>query len=84
MHTRPLAQLRRTPAGQVRSRKAMVEQDHRAVKRLTRPRLGFKSVEAAPGTLAGIEMMPMIRKGQRASGAERALTVVEQFSSLAA
>jgi putative transposase len=54
---------------QVRSRKTMVEQDHRAVKRLTRPRLSFTSVEAAQGTLAGIEMIPMIHIGQRAESA---------------
>jgi putative transposase len=62
---------------QVRSRKTMVEQDPRGGKRLTRPRLGFKSVEAAPGTLAGIYLMPMTLKGQLASRAEKALTVGE-------
>src|SRR5262244_2256125 len=33
----------------------IVEQDHRGVKRVTRPMLGFKSFEAAQGTLVGIE-----------------------------
>jgi transposase-like protein len=61
-----------------------IEQDHRAVKRLTRPMLGFKSFEAAPCTLAGVELMHMIRKGQLASGAEQGLTAAEQFYSLAA
>ena len=42
----------------------MVEQDHRAVKRITRPMLGFKSCEAAQGTLAGAELMHMIKKRQ--------------------
>jgi putative transposase len=46
--------------------------------------LGFKSFEAAPCTLAGVELMHMIRKGQLASGAEQGLTVAEQFYSLAA
>ncbi len=41
-----------------------IEQDHRAVKRVTRPMLGFKSVETAQRTLAGIELMHMLRKGQ--------------------
>jgi putative transposase len=39
-----------------------VEQDHRGVKRVTRPMLGFKAFGAAQGTLAGIELMHMIRK----------------------
>ena len=41
----------------------LVEQDHRAVKRLTRPMLGFKSFWAARCTIAGIEVMHAIRKG---------------------
>ena len=42
----------------------LVEQDHRAVKRLVRPMLGFKSFWAARCTIAGIEVMHAIRKGQ--------------------
>lgn len=42
----------------------VVEQDHRAIKRITRPMLGFKSFRAARAILAGIELMHMIRKGQ--------------------
>ena len=42
----------------------IVEQDHRGVKRVTRPMLGFKSFEAAQGTLVGIELMHMIKKKQ--------------------
>jgi putative transposase len=42
----------------------IVEQDHRAVKRLVRPMLGFKSFRSAHVTLTGIELMHMIRKGQ--------------------
>jgi len=41
-----------------------VEQDHRAVKRVTRPVPGFKSCAAAQGTLVGIELMHMLKKGQ--------------------
>src|SRR5947199_9860002 len=63
----------------------IVEQDHRAVKRVTRPMLGFKSFEAAQSTLAGVELMHMIKKRQlvvkeRAEG----LTAAELFYSLAA
>ena len=53
----------RHPQGQVLSN--IVEQDHRGVKRVTRPMLGFKAFGAAQGTLVGIELMHMIRKKQR-------------------
>ncbi len=42
----------------------VVEQDHRRVKRLVRPGLGFGSVRTARRTLAGYEAMAMVRKGQ--------------------
>jgi IS6 family transposase len=42
----------------------IVEQDHRRVKRLVRPGLGFGSFWTARRTLAGYEAMAMIRKGQ--------------------
>src|SRR5437762_6377144 len=42
----------------------IVEQDHRGVKRVTRPMLGFKSFEAAQDTLVGIELMHMLKKRQ--------------------
>ncbi len=38
------------------------ERDHRAIKRLTRPMLGFKSFWSAATTLAGIEIVQMTRK----------------------
>jgi len=41
----------------------IVEQDHRAVNRITRPMLGFKSFWGAQIVIAGIEVMHMIRKG---------------------
>jgi transposase-like protein len=69
---------------QVKYLNNIVERDHRAVKRITRPMLGFKSFEAAQCTLAGVELMHMIRKGQLASGADQVLTAAEQFYSLAA
>jgi hypothetical protein len=61
-----------------------IEQDHRAVKRVTRPMLGFKSFEAGQYTLIGIELMHMIRKDQLAGEVEEGLTPAEQFYSLAA
>ncbi len=48
----------------------VVEQDHRRVKRLVRPGLGFGGFRTARRTLAGYEAMAMVRKGQvrRAGG----------------
>ena len=42
----------------------LVEQDHRRVKRLVRPGLGFGSFATARRTLAGYEVLAMVRKGQ--------------------
>src|SRR5215211_7537430 len=49
---------------QVKYLNNIVEQDHRRLKRLVRPGLGFGSLPAARRTLAGYEGMAMIRKGQ--------------------
>ena len=69
---------------QVKYLNNVVEQDHRGVKRITRPMLGFKAFDAAQSTLVGIELMHMLRKGQLAGGVEQGLTVAEQFYALAA
>ena len=42
----------------------IIEQDHRFIKKLTRPIQTFKSLNSASATLAGIEVAHMIRKGQ--------------------
>ena len=42
----------------------MIEQDHRNVKRIVKPMMGFQSFNTARRTLSGIEAMNMIRKGQ--------------------
>ena len=42
----------------------MVEQDHRFIKRLVKPGMGFFSFETAWHTLQGYEVMNRIRKGQ--------------------
>jgi transposase-like protein len=49
---------------QVKFLNNIVEQDHRRIKRLVRPELGFKSFLTAAQTIAGYEVMAMIRKGQ--------------------
>jgi putative transposase len=69
---------------QVRYLNHVVEQDHRGVKRVRRPMLGFKSFDAAQCTLTGIELMHMLRKGQREAGVEQGLTPAQQFYALAA
>ena len=61
-----------------------VEQDHRAIKRIVRPMLGFKSFRSAHTTLCGIELMHMIKKGQMIAGGSQSLSAAEQFYSLAA
>lgn len=42
----------------------IIEQDHRAIKRITHPMLSFKAYQSAVTTLTGIEICHMIRKGQ--------------------
>ena len=49
---------------QVKVLNNIVEQDHRRIKRLVRPGLGFKSFTTVSRTIAGYEAMAMIRKGQ--------------------
>jgi putative transposase len=70
---------------QVKYLNNVVEQDHRCVKRVTRPMLGFKSFDAAQHTLAGLELMHMLKKGQRvAEEGTEGLTPAAQFYALAA
>jgi putative transposase len=61
-----------------------VAQDHRAVKRVTRPMLGFKSFWTAQRTLVGIALMQMLKKGQREEGGQPKQTPAKPFDSLAA
>ncbi len=42
----------------------IVEADHRFVKKLTKPMLGFKAFHSADATIAGIELHHMLKKGQ--------------------
>jgi putative transposase len=62
----------------------LVEQDHRAVKRIIRPMLGFKSFWSARRTLAGIELIHMLKKGQMLAAGGQQLSAAEQFYALAA
>jgi transposase, IS6 family len=49
---------------QVKYLNNLIEQDHRFIKRLTKPGMGFFSFETARRTLQGYEAMNMMRKGQ--------------------
>jgi putative transposase len=62
---------------QVKYLNNIVEQDHRAVKRMIRPTLGFKSFHTARRILVGIELMHMLGKGQMDDGSGQGLTMIE-------
>ena len=55
---------RRSRLRQAKFLNNVVEQDHRRLKRLVRPGLGFGGFHTARRTLTGYEAMAMIRKGQ--------------------
>jgi putative transposase len=61
----------------------IVEQDHRAIKRIVRPMLGFKVFRCARILITGIETMHMIRKGQLDGHDGEVLSAADQFYSLA-
>jgi putative transposase len=61
----------------------LVEQDHRAIKRRTRPMLGFKTFRCARILLAGIEMMHMIAKAQMKCARGAHPPAADQFYELA-
>jgi transposase-like protein len=61
----------------------LVEQDHRAIKRRTRPMLGFKNFRCARILLSGIECMHMIAKGQMKCAPGTRQSIADQFYSLA-
>jgi putative transposase len=61
----------------------IVEQDHRAIKRVTRPMLGFKTFRCARIIIAGIETMHMIRKGQLADIKDQTSSAANLSYSLA-
>ena len=59
----------------------ILEQDHRFIKRITGPMLGFKAYHSAAATIAGIEAAHMIRKGRFDLNG---LSPFQQFAELAA
>ena len=64
---------------QVKYLNNIIEQDHRAIKRIRHPMLGFKSVAAASTTLAGIELIHKLCKDRYRQG-----NLAQQFEAMAA
>ncbi|PVE20591.1 IS6 family transposase [Microvirga sp. KLBC 81] len=64
---------------QVKFLNNIVEPDHRRIKRLARPGLGFKSFVTVSRTVAGYEAMAMIRKGQVASAPAHDMQAQREF-----
>ncbi len=61
----------------------LMEEDHRAIKRRTRPMLGFKTFRCARILLAGIETMHTIAKGQMKCARGTHPSAADQFYDLA-
>ena len=61
----------------------IVEQDHRVIKRVTKPMLNFKSFRSDGSVLAGIEQIHIIHKGQFTIDGVEAMSFADQFSALA-
>jgi putative transposase len=59
----------------------IVEQDHRGIKRIIKPMMGFKAFYSAGATLSGIELYRMLKKGQHINSKHSA--AFEQFYALA-
>ena len=65
---------------QVKYLNNIIEQDHRFIKKITKPMMGFKAFHSAQATIAGIETAHMIRKGQLS---EENIPDYKQFMALA-
>lgn len=61
----------------------LVQQDHRAVKRITSPMLGFKSFWSTQKLIAGIETRHRVKKGQLRCSNGQPMSAADQFYSLA-
>jgi len=79
---KPLSSVEQIKIRQNKYLNNMVEQNHRFIKKITRPMLGFKSIQSARVVLVGIELHHMLRKGQHVDSANQ--SIFEQFYALAA
>ncbi len=59
----------------------IVEQDHRGIKKITKPMMGFKAFYSAEATISGIELHRMLRKKQHIHSDKK--NIFEQFNNLA-
>ncbi|MDE1493475.1 IS6 family transposase [Xenorhabdus bovienii] len=62
----------------------LIEQEHRNIKRRTRPMLGFKNFRGTQTLLAGIELVSMLRKGQYPQEPEYPISPAAFFYQLTA
>jgi putative transposase len=65
---------------QVKYLNNLIEQDHRFIKKITKPMMGFKAFHSAKATIDGIETAHMIRKGQLS---DENIPAYKQFMALA-
>ncbi len=65
---------------QVKYLNNLIEQDHRFIKKITKPMMGFKAFHSAQATIDGIETAHIIRKGQLS---EENSPAYKQFMALA-
>ena len=61
-----------------------MEQDHRGIKRIYKPTLGFKNFHTGHNTLRGVEIVRMIKKGQFSDDNAADKTPFETFCRIAA
>lgn len=61
----------------------IVEQDHRFIKKRTRPMLGFKNFHSAKMTITAIENIRIIQKGQLIGNNDK-VSCFENFAQLMA
>ena len=78
-----LAQDKQIEVRQVKYLNNIVEQDHRFIKKRTKPTLGFKSFRSAKITITGIENIRIIQKGQ-IIGRNYKVSTFENFKMLMA
>lgn len=76
-----LPENRRIMVRQIKYLNNLIEQEHRPIKLITRPMLGFKAFTSAVATLAGIELQRMLKKGQGILNSD--LPAWKQFYALA-
>ena len=60
----------------------IVESDHRFIKKITKPMMGFKAFHSEKATVAGMKLHHTMRKSQHYNAANK--SIFEQFKELAA